>query len=45
VQVLWDGNDASGQAAPSGIYIYRLAATSLATGERFVANRKMLLLK
>jgi len=45
VQVVCDGNDASGQPAPSGIYIYRLVAASIKTGERFVANRKMVLLK
>ena len=44
-QVVWDGLDASGQAAPSGIYIYRLVATSIETGERFVASRKMVLLR
>lgn len=45
VQVVWAGRDASGQAAPSGIYIYRLVAASIETGERFAASRKMLLLK
>ena len=43
--MVWDGKDASGQAASSGIFIYRLVATSIETGERFVANRKMVLLK
>ncbi|MCH7498184.1 MAG: T9SS type A sorting domain-containing protein [Candidatus Marinimicrobia bacterium] len=41
----WDGNDEQGQPAPSGIYIYRLVATSIETGERFTANQKMVLLK
>ncbi|MCH7496976.1 MAG: hypothetical protein IH971_03895, partial [Candidatus Marinimicrobia bacterium] len=45
LQVVWDGRNEAGQAVPAGIYIYRLVATSIKTGERFVANRKMVLLK
>ncbi len=45
LQVVWDGRNEAGQAVPTGIYIYRLVATSIKTGERFVANRKMVLLK
>ena len=41
----WGGNDEQGQPLPSGVYLYRLAAISIETGERFVANRKMVLLK
>ena len=43
--VTWDGRDESGQQAPTGIYIYRLAASPLDGGEPFVASRKMVLLK
>ncbi|MCH7498159.1 MAG: hypothetical protein IH971_09950 [Candidatus Marinimicrobia bacterium] len=45
LQVTWDGRNEAGRAVPTGIYIYRLVATSIETSERFVANRKMVLLK
>ena len=44
-QLVWDGRDASCQSASSGIYIYRLAAVSVNSAERFTATRKMVLLK
>ena len=44
-QLEWQGIDLSGQAVPSGVYIYRLVATSTANGNHFTASRKMLLLK
>lgn len=51
-QLQWRGRDHSGQAVPSGVYIYRLLATPSAgvaastdSGQRFTATRKMLLLK
>lgn len=44
-ELVWQGNYANGQSAPAGIYIYRLEATSSETGERFVASKKMVLMK
>ncbi len=44
-QLEWQGKDHSGKAVPSGVYIYRLVAVPSNAGERFVASRKMLLLK
>ncbi len=52
-RVVWDGKDQSGQTVPTGIYIYRLTAASiesgeplrLSSGQAFVASRKMVLLK
>ncbi|MCB7129203.1 MAG: M36 family metallopeptidase, partial [Candidatus Brocadiales bacterium] len=43
--VMWDARDQSGRMVPTGIYIYRLAATSTESDKRFTANRKMLLMK
>ncbi|MCH8837472.1 MAG: T9SS type A sorting domain-containing protein, partial [Candidatus Marinimicrobia bacterium] len=44
-QMKWQGKNHSGQAVPSGVYIYRLVAISTANGSHFTATRKMLLLK
>ena len=38
--VTWDGRNAQGQSASSGVYLYRLSSS---TG--FVASRRMVLLK
>ena len=43
--VVWQGRDASGRSVPTGIYIYRIVATGLDSGERFTQTRKMVLLK
>ncbi len=41
--ISWDGTDNRGTKLASGIYVYRLEAE--ATGERYVENRRMILLK
>ena len=43
--ITWQGKDQSGQAVPSGVYIYRLVATPANGEHQFIATRKMLLLK
>jgi len=40
----WDGRDASGRAAASGVYFYRLQATTGA-GERFAEAKRMVLVR
>ena len=42
---LWHGRDEAGRPAPTGVYIYRIIATGLDSGERFTQTRKMVLLK
>ena len=42
---VWDGKDMLGRQAPSGIYFYRLKATSLDGGETIVITKKMVLSK
>ncbi len=42
---LWQGRDGSGRPVPTGVYIYRIIATGLDSGERFTQTRKMVLLK
>jgi len=44
-QVEWDGKDQSGRLVPTGIYLYRLVATSLESSEHFTASRKLVLMK
>jgi len=41
--ISWDGTDNRGDKLASGVYIYRMQA--LANGERFVENKRMILLK
>ncbi len=43
--LIWHGKNKFGQPVSSGIYIYRLVATSVASGERFIASEKMIFLK
>ena len=44
-QIQWNGQNSQNQPVSSGIYIYRMIAESVESGERFVQTRKMLLLK
>ena len=44
-QLVWDGKDRGGRLVPTGLYIYRMVATSAESDERFVESRKMVLLK
>lgn len=44
-QVVWDGRDGNGRPVPTGIYMYRIVATSIEGSERFAATRKMVLIK
>ena len=44
-QVVWDGTDLAGRLVPTGIYIYRLVATSTESGERFVGSKKIVLME
>ena len=41
----WQGRDGSGRPVPTGVYLYRIIATGLDSGERFTQTRKMVLLK
>jgi photosystem II stability/assembly factor-like uncharacterized protein len=44
--VLWNSSNRTGAALPSGIYFYRVRATSLATGKEFTSEtRRMILMK
>jgi len=43
--VEWNSNSASGVALSSGIYIYRMQATSLTSGKEFFQTNKMILMK
>ena len=44
-QATWHGLDAAGQRVPTGVYLYRVTARDLGSGERFSQTRKMVLLK
>jgi len=44
-EVIWDGRDQSGRLVPTGLYIYQLVAASMESGQRFTANRKLVLMK
>lgn len=41
----WNSTDESGNLSPSGVYIYRLSALDLESGEEYHAVRKMTLLR
>lgn len=43
--VTWNGKDLSGRIASSGLYFYKLKATSLTDGEMFNQMKKMMLVK
>jgi hypothetical protein len=43
--VEWNTDNTNGIALPSGVYIYRLEATSVSTGKEFNQVRKMVLMK
>jgi hypothetical protein len=42
---LWNASNNAGGALPSGLYFYRLHATSVATGQVFDATRRMMFMK
>jgi hypothetical protein len=44
-EVMWNGAMGSGEAVSSGVYFYRLEATSVVDGHKFAQVRKMLLMK
>ena len=44
-ELTWNGTDEIGNLSPSGLYIYRINAVDLVTGESFQAARKMTLLR
>ena len=43
-RIMWDGTSASGQVAPSGMYVYRLSAVT-AGGKFLSESKRMILLK
>jgi hypothetical protein len=45
LQTVWNGKCLNGTAVASGMYVYRIDATSLSGEKRFVSANKMLLLK
>ena len=45
LQTVWNGKSLSGNAVASGMYVYRIDATSVSGDKRFVSACKMLLLK
>lgn len=42
---MWDGRNQAGVPVSSGLYIYRLKATSVDGKETFTKERKMILIK
>ncbi|MGH1363380.1 MAG: FG-GAP-like repeat-containing protein [Calditrichia bacterium] len=44
-QLEWDGTDAAGNRAASGVYLYKMTATGLSGGTVQSASRKMILMK
>jgi hypothetical protein len=44
-EVLWKGTLSSGSTASSGVYFYRIEASSSIDGQKFVQVRKMMLMK
>ena len=44
-ELTWNGTDEIGNLSPSGLYIYRLNAVDLVTGESYQAAKKMTLLR
>jgi flagellar hook assembly protein FlgD len=43
-EAVWDGRNIDGGHVSSGVYLYRLEATSV-TGESYVSMKKMVLMK
>lgn len=43
--ITWNATDGAGRILSSGIYLYRMSATSVSTHKAFNDERKMLLLK
>jgi len=44
-KVVWNGTNERGNSLSSGVYVYRVSASSLTDGKTFVKSAKMLLLK
>jgi hypothetical protein len=44
-RVVWNGTNSQGSSLSSGVYIYRVRASSLAAGKTFDKSAKMMLLK
>jgi len=44
-RVVWDGKDGTGRSIASGVYFYRLQASSVSGGETFSSMKRMVLVK
>jgi flagellar hook assembly protein FlgD len=44
-RVVWNGTNERGNTLSSGVYVYRVSASSLGDGKTFIRSAKMLLLK
>ena len=44
-EVVWDGKNNNGQQVSSGVYIYKLKATSVRNSKVFERSAKLILLK